>query len=112
MSASAPLPVSHPDQFGRLWWLPTVGRGNGLDDAAWAPIADVDAALVDSLFRAFRVAGVPAYAAPLRTSARPRRRRALTQSGRLRVWVGTSAYGRAEEVLLVTLASLKGGRAQ
>lgn len=112
MSASAPLPVSHPDRFGRLWWLPPGGHGNGLDDAAWAPIADVDAVLVDPLFRALRVAGVPAYAAPVRRSARSPRRRALIPSGRFRVWVGTSAYGRAEEVLLVTLASLKGGRAQ
>jgi hypothetical protein len=112
MSASAPLPVSQPDRFGRLWWLPAGGRGNGLDDAGWAPIADVDAALVDPLFRAFRVAGVAAYAAPLPRSAHSPRRRALMPSGRFRVWVGTSAYGRAEEVLLVTLAALKGRRAQ
>jgi len=30
----------------RLWWLPSRGTGNGLSDAGWAPVADIDARIV------------------------------------------------------------------
>jgi hypothetical protein len=107
MSASASRPEQQPDRFGRLWWLPSRGTGNGLSDSGWAPIADVDARIVSALLAELRAAGVPAHAAPV--TGRPGRSR--TRSGasgepRCRLWVGTSAYSRAEEVLRTRLLIL------
>jgi len=82
MAASAQRSVDNPQSFGRLWWLPSRGRGNGLDDASWAPIADVDASIVTPLRR--QPAGRPRY----------------------RLWVGTSAYSQAEDLLRVRLPVL------
>ncbi len=49
--------------FGRLCWLPAGGRGNGLDDDAWAPVLEISAAAVPSVLAALGSASVPAYAA-------------------------------------------------
>jgi hypothetical protein len=91
-----PAPISRPiaqlQRFGRLWWLPSGGISNGIDDDAWAPILDVSADQVKPLLAALRQAGVPAYAA---------RRRGTGSSYQL--WVGSSAHGRAEETLIRTL---------
>jgi hypothetical protein len=92
MSASVSRPVTHPRQFGRLWWLPSCGISNGIDDDAWAPILEVDTDHVTPLLMALREAGVPAYAA---------RRRAMGSSYQL--WVGSSAHARAEETLIRVL---------
>jgi hypothetical protein len=95
MSASASRPLRQPERFGLLWWLPPGGHGNGLTDAAWAPVADVDVAIVRALLAEFRTAGVPAYAAP------------VTVAGLYyRIWVGTSRYSQAEETLRVRLPVL------
>jgi hypothetical protein len=126
VSAPVSRPLAQPRGLGRLWWLPANGEGNGLDDGAWAPIADVSAALVAPLLAAFRAVGVPAYAAPAgRPLTRPaptRRPRHRTRASRSQVgqpqrralaaeiyhiWVGTSAYGRAEEVLRIALPRLQ-----
>lgn len=92
MSASVSRPVTQPQRFGRLWWLPSCGISNGIDDDAWAPILEVNADHVTLLLVALREAGVPAYAA---------RRRAAGTSYQL--WVGSSAHGRAEETLIRVL---------
>jgi hypothetical protein len=47
-----------PFRAGAVAWLPPFGHGNGLDAPSWAPLADVDAQLVDELLAAFRDAGV------------------------------------------------------
>jgi len=109
MSASVSRPALRAHQLGRLWWLPARGRGNGLDDTAWTQIADVRADHVGPLLEAFRLRRVPAYAA---TSPRPGLRHSHRASAdpTCRIWVGASAYGRAEEALLVILPSLRGGR--
>jgi hypothetical protein len=97
MPASISRPVAQPRRFGSLWWLPSGGISNGLGDEAWAPILEVSADLVEPLLAALRDAGVPGYAA---------RRRAAESSHQL--WVGTSAHGRAEEVLMKALRRLGG----
>jgi len=51
MSASISRPLQQLQRFGRLWWLPTGGQGNGLDDDAWAPILEVGAGLVERVLR-------------------------------------------------------------
>jgi hypothetical protein len=88
------------ERFGRLWWLPSRGKDNGLADQAWAPAAAVDAAIVTDLLAELRTAGVPAYAAP--ATGRPGGRRERTYH----IWVGTSAYSRAEDTLRVKLPEL------
>jgi hypothetical protein len=99
MSASISRPARPPQRFGRLWWLPPHGHGNGLDDDAWAPILDVPADRVTPLLTALRAAAVPAYAAA--APVRPARRaaRAATPPG-YRIWVGSSAHARAEDTLI------------
>jgi hypothetical protein len=97
MSASIARPVTQPQRFGRLWWLPSGGIGNGIDDDAWAPILDVSADLVVPLLAALREAGVPGYAA----------RRRGAESG-YQLWVGSSAHGRAEEALMKALGQRAG----
>jgi hypothetical protein len=100
MSASISRPAVQ-QQFGRLWWLPPGGLGNGIDDHAWAPILEVAGDLVAPLLTALRAAGVPAHAGAVRPGAVPARHK---------LWVGTSAYGRAEETLIAALPALTGGR--
>jgi hypothetical protein len=95
MAASVPRPVAQPQRFGRLWWLPSGGIGNGIDDDAWAPILDVTGGLVAPLLAALHEAGVPGYAARCR-GAEPG----------CRLWVGSSAHGRAEETLIKVLGQL------
>lgn len=107
MSASASRPLHRLERFGHLWWLPSHGQGNGLSDGGWAPIADVDGLIVLRLLADLRAVGAPAYAA--RIAERPSRRRSSGESAaqsRWRLWVGTKAYSRAEEVLRVRLPVL------
>ena len=54
MLASVSRPVTQPQRFGRLWWLPSGGISNGIDDDAWAPILDVTAEQVTPLLAALR----------------------------------------------------------
>jgi hypothetical protein len=103
-----PAPVSRPvrtHQHGTLWWLPSGGQGNGLGDAAWAPVLDVPAGIVAPLLAAFSAARVPAYAAQPDPFSRCIDRRVGARRG-WRIWVGTSAYGRAEDVLLSVMPAL------
>ncbi len=94
MSAPASRPFRQTGKFGRLWWLPAGGEGNGLDDAGWAPIADIPAHIAGRLLADLHDAGVPAYTAR------------VTGQRQWRLWVGTSRYGAAEEVLRVRLPAL------
>jgi hypothetical protein len=105
MTAPVTRPAAHEAQPGRLWWLPARGRGNGLNDQAWAPVLEISEQIVPQVLSALRDYGVPAYAAlarPPRGQLRDRARR--PQSWRL--WVGTSAYGRAETALLAVMPQL------
>jgi hypothetical protein len=108
MPASIQRPVQHPGGPGQLWWLPANGRGNGLDDDAWAPIVDTNADVVGRLLTALRHLQIPAYAAPLTAHGVPHRARRAPWP-RWRLWVGSSAYGRAEQALLAMLPNLSGG---
>jgi hypothetical protein len=120
MPASVSRPVAQPGRFGRLWWLPSGGIGNGIEDDAWAPVLDVTADLVEPLLAALRDVGVPAYAAAEPRHRTPRRHRAprrhRTPQPRAsnvpgyRLWVGSSAHGRAEETLIRVLAWLEHSR--
>ncbi len=94
------------DHRGRAFWLPPSGWGNGLDDSAWAAVVDVRSEEVARVILAeLRRAGVPGYAASVRpcrsASSDPRSR------GRcIRIWLGCTAFGRGEGVVLRVLPQL------
>jgi hypothetical protein len=98
VSASASQPARRIEGFGRLWWLPAGGEGNGLDDTAWAPLAAGEACIMRALLPELRQAGVPAYTAPVTHSP---------ADDRYQLWVGTSRYSHAEEILRVRLPALQ-----
>jgi len=101
MTAQASRPAAQLHRFGRLWWLPVGGYGNGLDDEAWAPALQVSGQVVQELLAALREAAVPAYAARV---GGPRELGSRPESYQL--WVGASGYGRAEAVLLAVMPRL------
>lgn len=98
MPASVSRPVTQPQRFDKLWWLPSGGISNGIDDDAWAPILEVSADDVRPLLAALAEAGVPAYAARLRAA----------DTG-YQLWVGSSAHSRAEETLIKVLSQRANG---
>ena len=102
MTAPVSRPAARLGRFGRLWWLPAGGYGNGLDDQAWAPALQVSGQVVPQLLSALQEAAVPAYAAR-RTGAALI---AARQPESYQLWVGASAYGRAEAVLLAVMPRL------
>jgi hypothetical protein len=104
MSASVSRPAPRYGGFGRLWWLPSGGVGNGLDDESWVPILEISERIVPEVLSALRRAGVPAYTAPAGLAARRLRDRSARPPG-YQLWVGASAYGEAESALLALMPS-------
>jgi hypothetical protein len=105
MAASVSRPAEQTGRRGRLWWLPTGGYGNGLDDDAWVPILEVSEQVVPAVLGVLSEADVPAYAAPARSRASRLKDRARRPEG-YQLWVGASAYGRAEMTLLRVMSYL------
>ena len=99
MAASVSRLAEQTGRWGRLWWLPAGGDGNGLDDNAWAPVLEVSEQVVPTLIRVLGEAGVPAYAAPACSGASRLKHRTRRPEG-YQLWVGASAYGRAESTLV------------
>ena len=106
MTAPHARPMWRPGQMDRRYWLPDHGYGNGLDDRAWAPILDVDVRIVAVLLDALRAADVPGYAARPRPGGQPPHAPAEPWPS-YRLWVGTSAYGTAEDTLMAVLPRLQ-----
>jgi hypothetical protein len=105
MAARVSRPAEQTGQRGRLWWLPAGGCGNGLDDEAWAPVLEISEKAVSAVLSALGQVGVPAYAAPARSGA-SRLRDHTRQPAGYQLWVGASAYGRAEITLVRVMPSL------
>jgi len=105
MTAPVSRPAEQPARGGRLWWLPPGGYGNGLEDAAWAPVLEISEQIVLDVLRALANAGVPGYAAPAHPPGYRLRDRSR-QPETYRLWVGASAHGRAEEVLVAVMPRL------
>ncbi|MGH3341689.1 MAG: hypothetical protein ACRDPK_02175 [Carbonactinosporaceae bacterium] len=83
------------------------GRGNGLEAAAYAPLADLDPQLADAMLDALRDEGVAAYVVPV-----PQRSLADLAIGRFerpldRLWVDKSQVGRARALLAARLPELR-----
>jgi hypothetical protein len=103
MPAPVSVPAQPTERRGRLWWLPADGCGNGLDDEAWAPILEVSHQAVSALLDILREADIPAYAAPVRPALARLKEPAQKQAEGYRLYIGTSAYGQAEAVLLAVM---------
>jgi hypothetical protein len=99
MTAPISRPAEHSVRPGRLWWLPADGFGNGLDNAAWAPVLEISEQIVPDVLRTLANADVSRCAAPAQ------RDRSLRQET-YRLWVDASAHGRAEEVLVAVMPRL------
>ena len=99
MTASVSRPAEQTGRWGRLWWLQAGGYGNGLDDDAWVPVLEVSERVVPAVLGVLGEVGVPAYAAPARSGA-PRLKDRTRRSAGYQLWVGASAYGRAELTLV------------
>lgn len=106
MTASVSIPAQQTGSRGRLWWLPGNGRGNGIDDDAWAPVLEVIHQAVPVLLEVLREAGVPAYAVPARPVAARLKDGTPIEPECYRLYVGTSAYGEAEAALLTAMPHL------
>ena len=105
MTSGVSRPLEDASRGGRLWWLPAGGQGNGLDDRAWVPVLEISEQSVPRVLSALLDAGVPAYAA----LADPAAARLRDRSGRpasWQLWVGASAYGRAETALVTVMPSV------
>jgi hypothetical protein len=105
MSAPVSRPAEQAGQRGRLWWLPSGGYGNGLDDDTWAPVLEVSEQIVPALLQMLGEAGVPAHAAPARSGAHRLRDHSRRPEG-YQLWVGASAYGQAEMILVTAMPYL------
>jgi len=106
MGALATRPAEQRSgEFARLWWLPSGGHGNGLDDDSWVPVLEISEQVVPRVLGSLRDAGVPGYAAPSRTGSGRLGDRSRRPDG-WQLWVGASGYGRAEAALLAAMPSL------
>jgi hypothetical protein len=93
--------ASQPDSLG---WLPAGGYGNGLDDDSWVPVLVISEQVVTRVLKVLQAEMVPAYAAPT-TPAGWLRDRSGQPAG-YQLWVGATAYGRAEAALLAVMPSV------
>ena len=105
MTAPVTRPAAHAGRLGRLWLLPADGHGNGLDDDAWVPALEVSQQIVPALLGMLHEAGVPGYAAPAHLAGR-RLRDGTARPESYQLWVGASAYGEAETVLITVMPYL------
>jgi hypothetical protein len=105
MTAPVSRPAARTARSGRLGWLPPGGYGNGLDDATWAPVLEISEQVVADVLGALASAGVPGYAAQVRPPGGRLRDRS-PRPDTWRLWVGASAYGTAEAVLLAVMPRL------
>jgi hypothetical protein len=88
-------------RFGRPYWLPPYGYGNGLDALFWACLAELPQTLVPMVLEALRDQDIPGWAAPVKVPEQLR----WAGDGRApyRLWVATIWFGGAEEVLMRVL---------
>lgn len=89
-------------QFGRAYWLPPFGQGNGLEALFWAPLAELPGDRVDAVLTALREEGIPAWAAPARRS-RPVGSPAADRSHDL--WVASGQVDEAQDVVMRSITA-------
>lgn len=92
---------------GTAFWLPPGGWGNGLPDESWTQLVDLTSEVAGNLILLeFLEAGVPGYAARVKPPGRANVRPGYRDAQRVRIWVGCSAYGRAETTLMHFMPAL------
>jgi hypothetical protein len=101
-SFEAPIEAANELQFGRAYWLPPFGHGNGLDALFWTPIAHLTADRAEEALVALAAADIPAWAAP---EARDRRAGRISPGREQDVWVASGQVDDAQEVLRRMLAA-------
>jgi hypothetical protein len=109
--ASVSRPAEQTARGGRLRWLPVGGYGNGLDDDMWAPVLEISERVVPPLLRVLGEARIPAYAAPAH-SGTARLKDHSRRPEDYQLWVGASAYGQAEMILVRVMPYLAGDAAR
>jgi hypothetical protein len=105
MAASVSRPAEQTGRWWRLSWLPSGGYGNGLDDGGWVPVLQVSEQVVPAVLSLISEAAVPAYAAPAHSGASRLKDRSRRPEA-YQLWVGASAYGRAEMTLMKVMPYL------
>jgi hypothetical protein len=103
MTSSFESPVSAVDltRFGRAFWLPPFGEGNGLDALFWACLAELPRRTVRRALEALRDEDIPGWAAPLKKpKVFPR---VKDGDEPYQLWVATVRYNGAEDVLIRVL---------
>ena len=99
--------VSEFEKRGKPFWLPPGGWDNGLAASAWAAILDITSEpAADMVLLELRAAGVPGYAARVGPPGASGAWRLAPGSQRVRIWVGSRSYGRAEIEIARVLPSL------
>jgi hypothetical protein len=98
--------VGELSRFGLIWWLPAGGVGNGLDAEGWAPILEVRPDELARILPALAAAGIAGYAAPALPGRRRLSRRRTTET-LFRLWVASTRYSAAEDVLRRLFADAK-----
>jgi hypothetical protein len=96
-SFEAPIAAANELQFGRAYWLPPFGRGNGLEALFWAPIAQVPAARADAALEALAARDIAAWAAPAK--GRAPEAEGVPQD----LWVASAELDAAQDVLMRVL---------
>ena len=100
MAFSHESPISAVDlmRFGRPYWLPPFGYGNGLDALFWACLAELPQTVVPMVLEGLRDQDIPGWAAPVKV---PKQLRYGGDTpAPYRLWVATIRFGGAEEVLM------------
>lgn len=114
MAGAEQYVVTEFERRGKPFWLPPGGWDNGLGAAAWAAILDLTSEpAADMVLLELRAAGIPAYAAQVGPPGASSAWRLANRGQRVRIWVGSRSYGKAEIELariLPTLISRMGPR--
>ena len=101
-SYEAPVEAANELQFGRAYWLPPFGHGNGIDALFWTPLAALPERQVDPVLDALAQQGIPGWATVAAHAGRP----ALAARGRRHdLWVASDQLDEAQDVLLRLLAA-------
>lgn len=88
-------------QFGRAYWLPPFGHGNGLDALFWTASATLPADRIEPVLRALADRGIPAWSA----AARARAGGSGPVEGRPHdLWVASAQLDEAQDVVMRVLA--------
>lgn len=101
-SFEAPVDGANQLQFGRAYWLPPFGHGNGLEALFWAPLAELPADRVEAVLRALGEQDIPAWAA----AAGHRLRAGVPSADRPHdLWVASAQLDDAQDVVMRALAA-------